>query len=80
MNIYLDEIKFKVDDNSWGSKKQVDLEGHIKIGISEEPVNVMGESIHFYENRDFDIKRLPKEIQDKLVEVFKDVENYLEKF
>jgi hypothetical protein len=75
--ICVENIEFSVEDRSWGDKEILVLQGKVKVGVGAELGNVLGESVCIYQDISFGVKRLPEEIQQKLLDVYKDIETFV---
>lgn len=78
MPVFLEKVEFSVEDRSWGSKEQYDLKGIIKVGVGAELGNVLDNPVCVYQDMTFGVSKLPKDIQEKLIDIYKDIQKYLD--
>lgn len=73
------KIEFSVEDRSWGDKEVYDLRGNVQVGVGAELGDVLGETINVYQDISFPVKKLPDDIQQKLLGVYKDIQTFVNK-
>lgn len=78
MGVHLKEVKFHVEDDSWGNRPRYNLHGMIKVSAWVEVGNVLTESLDYYKEMEFFIGKLPKEVQEKLIDAYKDIQKFLD--
>lgn len=78
MPVFLERIEFNVEDRTWGTKQEYKIKGAIKVGIGAEIGNVLDNSVCVYQDMSFGISKLPSELQEKLIGVYLDIQNYLD--
>lgn len=73
----IQKIEFCVEDRSWGNKEIYDLRGKVQVGVGAELGDVLGETISVYQDISFPVKKLPDDIQQKLLSVYKDIQTFV---
>lgn len=77
MKIYLENVEFRVDTNYLMNDKH-ELKGMIKVGVGAELGSVIGSPVYIYEDKTFNVKLLPTEIQNRLIDIYNDIQSYVE--
>lgn len=77
MPVFLERVKFTVDNKSWGNEKKFELKGTIEVGVGAKLGEVLGVEVMAFEEMTFALNKLPIEIQDKLINIHNDIQEHL---